>query len=416
VIGGCSAHNACIVVRGTPADYDEWAHAGWSFARVEPFLRRAEAAIGTRRFSDEELSAWHRAVLAAGPAIGLPRVDDLNDLREPEGVGTFPLNAAGTVRMNAAFAYLDPARGRPNLTVVADTLVDRVRLRGGRAVSLLARRGSEALEIEADLIVLAAGAYSSPAILLRSGVGPAADLDRLAVDVALDVPAVGANLIDHVGVGLGWEPRPALLAELIAELGDDLPFEAQTFVKARSSACVADAWDLHVVPWLSAARDERGVGTGSYEITAAIFALKPESRGRVSLRSTDPARGPAIEHGFLSDPGAVDRRALVDGIELTRRLAAADPLAGLVGDETRPGKDADLDDYLRSNVRGYFHPVGTCAMGPAGDRDAVVDGSGRVHGLDGLHVCDASIMPTIPRANTHLSVLALAEGIADELR
>jgi choline dehydrogenase len=412
VLGGCSASNACMVVRGSDDDYDEWRAGGWSSGRLDPYLRRAKAAIRTRRFADEELSVWHRAVLAAGPAAGFPLLDDPDARESVVGVGTFPCNVAGTVRWNAGFAYLDPARGRPGLTILGDTLVDRVRLRGRRAVSVVAQRAGKPLEVEAETIVLAAGAYSSPLILQRSGIGPAEVLESTGVEVASDLPGVGANLVDQPGAGLEWTPSRELVSQAGREDALRGLFEAQTVVKARSSGCAEGTWDLHVLPWISPSLDERSGQTTGYRTSAAAFALKPRSRGSVRLRSTDPEASPAIDHGFLSDPTGADLLAVVDAIEVARRLVAEEPLASFVVEEVRPGRDADLATYVQTEVRGYFHPVGTCALGPAEDPLAVVDGSGRVHGIDNLYVCDASIMPTIPRANTHLTVLALAEAVA----
>jgi choline dehydrogenase len=386
IMGGCSAHNACAVVWGSRADYDEWG-PGWSFAELEPYLERAQEMLRARRDRAGDLSPWHAALLDAAERIGLPRLTDLNDLDATAGAAPFPANAVDAVRWNTAFAYLDPARARPNLAVLADTLVERLLFsRNGRVVGAETDRGL----LQADLVVLTAGAYGSPSILLRSGIGPAEELARIGIEPAVDLP-VGLGLCDHPGVGLEWAPSDDLVPTR------EPAYEASVLIRACSAACPPDTWDLHLLPWLSRAQ-------GAWQLTMVVYALKPRSRGRVQLHSPDPHAPPVIDHGFLSDPADAD--VLVDGIALARRLtqAAGAPL------ELRPGSAADPPGYVRANVRGIFHPVATCALG------TVVDRHGRVLGVDGLVVADASIIPTIPRANTNLSVVAVAERLAESLR
>ena len=404
IIGGCSAHNACLVIWGSQEDYDEWGEVapGWSFAELEPCLRRAEAQLGTRWLRDEELAPWHRAVLGAAQEQGIPLVDDPNDTSAVACAAKCPVNARDSVRWNASFAYLDPARGRPNLTILPEAIVDRVVLDGDRARGAAVVRDGRELEVEADTVVVTASSYGSPAILLRSGIGPEDALRRLGIPLAAALPGVGANLVDQPGVGVAWEPTERLHDETARHDGSF--FEAATIVKARSGACEPGTWDLHVLPWTNFERDELGETTGRYEISAAVFAVKPLSEGRLQLRSTDPSDPPSIDHGFLSDPR--DLGVLLDGVELVRRLGAAGVIRKLAGAETRPGPTADVEAFVRDEVRGYFHPVGTCALG------SVVDSRGRVLGFENLFVADASVMPTIPRANTHLTTLAVAERIA----
>jgi choline dehydrogenase len=394
VIGGCSAHNACAVVWGSEADCDEW--SPWSFADLEPHLRQAEDMLRVRRFVQSELTPWHAAVLEAAVGAGIPRLDDLNDLTATAGVAPFPLNAPGHVRWNTAFAYLDAARARPNLTVVADATCDRVLLDGTRAAGAIV----DGEELRAARTILTAGAYATPAILLRSGIGPADELREHAIDLVAELP-VGEGLVDHPGAGVGWEPTGRLDA-LMGDHAADGFFQAQLLVRGCSRACADGTWDIHLLPWIS--RSE--TSPGGFEATCVAYALKPRSRGRVGLRSRDPHAGPAIDHGFLRNPA--DEDVIVDGIELMRRIAAASPVSELVGPEIRPG-DRDVREHVRDEVRGIFHPVGTCAVG------AVVDGDGAVLGIDRLHVADASVIPTIPRANTNLSVIAVAELLSRRL-
>jgi choline dehydrogenase len=413
VLGGCAAHNACVALAGAPEDYDEWRAAGWSFERLQPYLRRAAATLGVRHFDDEELAPWHRAVLAAGAEAGFPVLATADHPEAPIGVAAFPVNARGWVRWSTAFAYVDPARDRPNLAILGDALVDRVEMQGDRVAAAVVRHAGEERRLQAGMVVLCAGAYGSPAILLRSGIGPAADLAALGIPVGLDLPGVGANLADHAGTGLEWTPSERLEEETAAFEERQGLFEAQTVVKTASSACAPGTWDLHLLPWVNPRRDDAGRRTGGYQVTMAVFAMKPGSRGSVRLHSADPSASPRIDHGFLSD--AADGDVVVEGIAVARRLAATGALAAYAGGEIRPGPNADIRRYGAETVRGYFHPVGTCRMGPAGDPTAVVDGAGRVHGLANLAVVDASVMPTIPRTNTNLTVLALAEGLAEGL-
>ena len=355
VVGGCSAHNACVVIAGAPADYDEWG-PGWMHAELEPYLERARLALDTRVFALEELSPWHRAF---ADAVDDPIVHEVN--------------AKGTVRWHAGFAYLDPARGRDNLTVVADTLVDRVLLDGSRAVGIATLNG----EIRGATVVLACGAYGSPGVLLRSGVGPASGLP------------VGEGLLDHVGVGVGFEGTD-LFAEEMRRFADERPlFMGQVTLPLRSRDCPEGLWDLFAFP-----AGEEGAD-GRFEASSAVFAMKPVSRGRVSLTSDDPRAPLAIEHGFIADER--DAIVLADGLEQLRGLAAREPVARYAARETRPGADVPALEHVRATARGFFHPTGTCAIGSVVDRD------GRVLGHEGLAVADASIMPTIPRANTNLT-------------
>ena len=368
IMGGCSAHNACVVLAGAPADYDEWGE-GWSHATIAPYLERAERDLRVRRFADEELSPWHRAFAQAAGADAI----------------VHPVNDVGSVRWNAAFAYLDPVRGREQLTIRPDTLVDRVLFSGDRATGVATSAG----DLHADHVVLTAGAYGSPAILLRSGVGPARGLP------------VGEGLIDHVGVGFGFEATDRLQREAAAFERERPLYMAQVTIEARSSACAAGVCDLFFFPAIDPP------GEQGYEVSAAVFAMKPDSRGTVRLSSPDPRAPLAIDHGFLSDER--DVAVLVEGVAALRRLAGSEEIRAYALREARPGPDVEAERHVRETARGFFHPVGTCAIG------AVVDGDGRVYGCDGLSVADASIMPSIPRANTNLSTIALAERLAERM-
>jgi choline dehydrogenase len=362
IVGGCSTHNACVVLRGADADYDEWG-PGWTATELAPYLDRGEQELRTRVFGENELSPWHRAFLETGDEAIVHSV-----------------NAVGTVRWNTAFAFLDPARDRRNLTIRADTLVDRIDAETGTVTT---DRG----ELGAELIVLAAGAYGSPAILLRSGIGPGLEHDL----------PVGEGLTDHVGVGFGWEPTEALQRETDAFAERAPVYMAQVTARAKTANCPADISDLFFFP---------GLDPG-WEISAAVFVMKPFSRGRVSLLSPDPAAPLAIDHGLLSDKR--DAVALEEGVEQLRAVALSEPVRGYAAREVRPGPEVSAAVHIRENVRGFFHPTGTCALG------RVVDAKARLFGTPNVVVADASIMPTIPTANTNLSTIAIAQRIAERL-
>jgi choline dehydrogenase len=398
VIGGSSAHNACIVLSGTPGDYDEWG-PGWSHADLAPCLARARTALRTATANTEHPAPLHIAFLEAAQAAGFPLLDDPDDPTQPVGVCPAPVNVVDGVRWNAAFAFLDPARPRPNLTVVGDAPVDRVLLSDSRATGVVLAGGGR---IRADVVVLAAGAYFTPAILLRSGIGPEAELGRHGIRVALELP-VGERLLDHCGTGIAWEPTEELHRLTAAHLREHgTLFEPHAVLKAASSSCAAGSFDIHLVPWTNpAARlDDR------FEISCGCFHMKPLSAGRVRLRSADPIELPEVQRGFLSREE--DAAVVVEALELARAIAAAEPLRRLIAGERQPA-GRDLKEYVAATIRNYFHPAGTCAIGEVTDR------RGRVLGIDGLVVGDASLMPTIPRANTNLPTLAVADRIAATL-
>ena len=385
VLGGCSAHNACFLVWAPAADYDAWGD-GWTAADLAPFIRRAQETMAPQPvfYSRDDFSPWFGATVDAADELGLPFLGDVNEPASGVGVGTGPFNIAEGVRWNAAFAYLDPARRRANLTIMGDALADRVVLDGDRAVAVATNDGI----VEGERIVLAGGAIGSPCVLMRSGIGPERELRALGIDMASPMDEVGANMSDH---GTAWlefdatdelRERTAAVAPVAFSHG---------LIKARTEHCADDAFDVHILPVTSRVGD-------SAHLTVAV--MQPASRGRVRLRSTDPSAAPDIDHRLLSDPEGLDRKTLAAGFAVARELAERRPLARL--GRARDGEEEKLGIY--------FHPVGTCALGSVVERDA------RVRGVENLYVADASIMPTVPRANTHLTVLGIAEKIAEQLR
>lgn len=394
ILGGSSAVNACMVLAGDPADYDEWGE-GWTHRELAPYLDRAYSALGTAASNTGRPAAFQAAFVDAARAAGFALLDDPNDPRAPVGVAPFTANVVDGRRWNAALAYLEEARGRPNLTIEAETVVDRVALAGPRAAGVVCADGRR---FDADRVILAAGAYFTPAVLLRSGIGPEPELRRHGIEVARPLP-VGERLLDHCGTDVAWRLAPELGAETAAEARAGSLFEAHAVVKAASVACPSGSWDLHLLPWVYPVGDG-----GEFQASVIVFNMKPLSAGRVRLRSADPAAAPIVERGFLTR--AEDVAPLIDGIGMARALAAAEPLRSAVGAELLPGA-TDPEPYVRETIRNYFHPAGTCPLGPVVARD------GQVLGVDGLFVADASIMPTIPRANTNLTTAAIAERIAE---
>lgn len=419
VMGGCSSTNATLALRGAPAGYDRWAtlgNPGWSFVDVLPFFKKlerdldmsnewhgADGPVPVRRYRRDELAPPNLALLDALLASGHPWVEDAN---RPGGAGvsTGPVNAPDGVRMSASLTYLSAARRRRNLTVRPDTLVDRLAIDRGRVIGVRVAGVGE--PVLADLVVLAAGAFGSPAILLRSGIGPAAALGALGIPLATNLPGVGKNLHDHPGAACAVpiEPARGPHHQLVA-----------TWRSSRAPA--AWPYDMHFVPGFG----DEGEGKGPTRTTASIFVsvMKPKSRGRLTLRSADPADLPRIEAGYLGHPD--DLAAMVEGLRAARQVLREQPAVALAsGPELLPGPDVSDDDhalaaYARARVGTYHHWVGSCSMGPDPADDAVVDARGRVHGVDGLVVGDASIMPEVPAANTNLPTIMVAERIASLL-
>lgn len=416
VIGGCSAHNGCVALLGHRVDYDSWYAAGnegWAWADVAPAFERAKRALRVRIPEERELTSFQAGFVSGAVAAGVPRVDDLNDPDAVAGVAPSPANIYDGTRWNTALAYLDPMRERANLTIVGDALVDKVMLEGGRAIAVEALIGAERVTIQAVRIVLSAGAYGSPAILLRSGIGDADDLRLLGAAVLHELPGVGHGLTDHpiACMQLRGSER---LSKLMEEFGaNNWAPEEQTLLKARSRHC-RDAFDLHLY-----AVSFHDPATGDWEYDVEVSNVAPLGAGRLSLSSLDPEAQPVIDHGFLSDVEGTDREVLLDGVTLGREIVADMARRRLVDAELAPGPErqtrADIARWVEDTLRIYYHPACSCRVGPASDGMAVVDARGKLHGLDGLYICDASIFPTIMRANTNLPAVMLAEHMAGRL-
>ncbi|MEV0908010.1 GMC family oxidoreductase [Streptomyces hokutonensis] len=413
-VGGSSAINAMLHLRGHRSGYDAWAAAGakgWGFDELLPYFRRTESAP----HRDAELrgtsglltvspalspSPLAVSVLEAAQQAGYARADDVSGGLE-EGFGFPDLAIVNGQRLSAADAYLTPARQRPNLRVVTGALVHRVLVRGGRCVGVEYSVDSEFVTVACEReVVLCAGAVGTPQVLLRSGIGPAPHLSGLGIEVAADLPGVGENLHDHATAGVTYstaEPVPDSInhSELVG------------LVRSHPEVAVPDLQIFLISVPMNAVGlplPERGFSLGAGLMT-------PYSRGALRLRSADPSSAPLIDPGYLRDPR--DRDALEEGLRIARSIGRSPAMAGWQGEEVLPGPgipDTSLAEHLRVGVATYFHYVGTCRMGT--DELAVVDPELRVHGITGLRAADASVMPAVPTANTQATVLAIAERAA----
>ena len=421
LLGGGSAINAAIALRPVAADFERWAGvcgSAWSWQEVLPHLRSLEddrdvagplhgggGPVPVRR--PRALSAWQGSFKAACRAQGLPWLDDLNDGSGAEGIGALPSNSHEGVRVSTALAYLMPVRQRPNLVVRGDCTVQRVLFQGRRAIGVEALQAGVAESFHADRVVLCAGAINTPALLLRSGVGPGDACRAAAGACVAELPGVGQGLADHVAVTL-WL-RPA---------GPSLPVDrahAQHQVMARL-AHGGEAAALSILPVTSVDLAQHpalaGLVGGTHAHALAVVLARPRGRGAVSLGPGGEVR---IALNLAGDPRDVE--ALAHGVQRAWALAHAAPLAGMatVLPPWTPAlleHPARLADAVRRWATGTWHPTGTARMGAAGDPAAVTDGQGRVFQLSGLWVADASVIPVLPSTPTNLCCVMLAERIA----
>ena len=431
VIGGSSAVNATIALRGVPADYDEWARLGndgWGWADVLPYFRRLEddaqgpdelhgrdGPITIQRWRPDELVPTQRAFLEVCLRLGFSEVADHNH-PEASGVGSFPQSRRGRLRVSTAIAYLLPARQRLNLTIRPRCLVDRVLLADGRAIGVQIESGGGREGVRGRRVTLAAGAVGSPAILMRSGIGPRAALLEAGVEPVLDLPGVGASLADHPVTRLLLVPRAGSC---------DLQTPLAQMV-LRYTAPGSDQFnDMQQVIFSHV--DVAGIG-GRQAVAAVGAALaiglpvaleRPRARGRLSLTSRDARVQPVIELNFAADPE--DLRRLTEGVRLAWQIAHQPEIARHVDHvalltERTMSSDEALAAYIRATVSTQFHPCGTARMGPPTDAMAVIDQHCRLRGVEGLRVVDASVMPTIPRANINLTCSMIAEHVSDWMR
>ncbi|HVB47395.1 MAG TPA: GMC family oxidoreductase N-terminal domain-containing protein [Burkholderiales bacterium] len=448
VLGGCSSINAMIYMRGQSRDYDEWARlsgdSGWAWNSVLPVFRRSEdhwrggdelhGAGGEWRVERQRLG-WEilDAFQAAAEEIGIARSEDFNR-GDNEGSGKFEVNQKRGVRWNASKAFLRPAMTRPNLTVITEALVRRLRLEGRRVAGIeLTRAGEEQFAAARIETILAAGAIGSPQILQLSGIGSAPLLAEHGIAVAHELPGVGENLQDHLQLRMAFRVKNVTtlnqlanswlgkakmgLEYLLSRSGPLTMAPSQLGIFTRSSPeHPSPNLEYHVQPL---SLDKFGDPLHRFPaFTASVCNLRPTSRGFVRIVSPDPGAAPAIQPNYLATPE--DHRVAADSLRLTRRIARAGALGRYQPEEFLPGpqvqSDAELLKAAGDLGTTIFHPVGTCRMGRGDDPAAVVDPRLRVRGLDGLRVVDASIMPTITSGNTNSPTLMIAERGADMLR
>ncbi len=445
VLGGSSSINGLVYIRGQAEDFDHWrqlGNTGWSFDDVLPYFRRAEDQIrgaselhgagGPLAVSDvHDYDPISKAFIKSALDLGFPRNDDFNGPVQ-EGAGYYQLTTRNGRRCSTAVGYLRPARRRPNLRVETNALAEQVLFEGSRATGVRFRQGGAVRMVRARReVVLCGGAINSPQLLLLSGVGPAQHLTDMGIAVHHDLPGVGQNMQDHYQTRIvekcrfpitvndimlsRWKMLKTGLEYFLARKGPLTIAAAQAglFARTRPGLATPDVQFATVI--FSADRPAEGLHKFS-GFSVVVYQLRPESRGELKLKSPDPAAPPAMHPNYLSTE--TDRRTIVDGLKLARRLMATPDMQHFIASEYIPGPQVQTDDELLAYVRQYgstvFHPTSTCKMGS--DRMAVVDASLQVRGLDALRVVDASIMPAVVSGNTNAAAIMIAEKAADMVR
>jgi choline dehydrogenase len=413
VLGGCSAHNATVAMRARPSDIRDWQRHGlddWTIEDVYDTYREMENTpdgddahrgrtgpfpIRTRTY--DELTSSLRGFIDAAVAEGFSRVDDFNG-PNPSGVGGYPVNVVDGVRQSTGLVYLtESVRNRPNLKISGDVIVDRVLFDRQRAIGVVTASGAE---IPAGEVILCGGSYGSPAILLRSGVGPAADLAELGIAVVADLP-VGQRLQDQPFYYNAYALKPDAL---------DMRPAVGAFLWRQSSEGRGDELDMHIAVTHLMPPEYSPTG-GAIALSVAV--VKPDSRGTLRLRSRDPREQPEIDCNFLAEDR--DARRMVEGVTLARKIGRNPALAQFLELEILPGAaigDDQLAAAIASNLASYGHPAATVPMGGPQDPWAVVDSHGAVNGIDRLRVVDASIMPVVPSVALNPTTIMIAERIA----
>ena len=430
-LGGSSSINAMVYIRGNRVDYDGWGR-GWTYDEVLPYFKKSEdnergeneyhgvsgpLTVSESRSNNPMADAWVEAAVEAGFELN----DDFNGAAQ-DGVGRYQVTQRNGMRCSTAVAFLHPAAERPNLTIETRMHVHRVLLDGTRAVGVVAEHGGEIVELRAEReVVLCAGAYNSPQLLLLSGIGPAEELEAREIEPVLDLPGVGRNLQDHVQIGGIWTTEEPVSLILGAEPEYQEAFEARGegpltsnvaesggFWRSRSDL---DAPDLqfHCAPVMFV---DEGLGDPvAHGMSFGVCLLTPESAGSVTLRSNDPTAKPAIRHNFYGEAPDVERVlvGLRKVYEIARQPALAPYCRELwLGAES--DSDADLRVHMGRSSQVLYHPAGTCAMG------TVVDHELRVNGTEGLRVVDCSVMPQVVRGNTNAPTIMIGERAAALIR
>lgn len=448
VLGGCSSINGMVYIRGQREDYDHWhslGNTGWSYDEVLPYFKRSEhRAEGANNYHGYGGPLWVQEVanedkmemadlfVEACVQTGLPFNEDFNG-DDQEGAGYYQLNIKRGLRQSAARTFLKQCEHRPNLTLEIGALTERILLEDGRAVGVeySKTKGGKTTKETAYTrgeVILCGGVINSPQLLELSGIGASDRLSKLGIPVAKDLPGVGENLQDHLTInviqGLQGtntfyeESRPLALLKNIAKfftqrrgLLTHPASQVGVFFRTNDKDTLPDA-QVHFAP-AAGEYDKRGNLKTVAGTTATVCHLKPESRGSVHIKSANPADAPAIQANYLNTDS--DRAAMIAAVRKVRDMFAAPALDRYRKDELQPGSTAQSDEeilsFIRANGESVYHPVGTCKMG--NDELAVVDDRLRVHGIEGLRVADASIMPRVPAGNTHAPTVMIAEKCAD---
>ncbi len=443
VLGGSSSINAMCYVRGHRKDYDLWAqlgNPGWGYADLLPYFRRAEgfethpddqyhSSQGPLSVSDLRYrNPLTDVFIEATAQCGFDQTDDFNDAHQ-RGFGYYQATIRDGRRCSTAVAYLRPVQDRPNLTVKTKALASRVMFEHGRAVGVeyLDHRKQRVVERADAEVILSGGAINSPQLLMLSGVGPAEHLQQTGVGVVHDSPGVGQNLQDHLDSCTLYRCTERITYDRISELVSGLRYLFTRNGPAASNVAEAGGFfvsqfapddrpdlQMHFVP---AMLDDHGRnrldGDG---FTLHCCPLRPESRGRIELASTDPSKHPLIYANYLATE--YDLKMMLEGVKISRQIFSAEAFDPYRGDEIFPGaakqSDADIIEFIRAKAETIYHPVGTCKMGD--DPMAVVDQDLKVRGVDGLRVIDASVMPTLVSGNTNAPTIAIAERASDLIR
>lgn len=448
--GGSSSINAMVYIRGNAYDYDHWSqlgNQGWSYESVLPYFKRAEDFSGegdddyhgtggplcvqkSNRENDELLDVF----VEAGQQAGIPFTKDFNGKRQ-EGVSRYEHTMRGSKRCSAARGYLHPALGRKNLHTETDVTVDRVEFDGKKAVGVTFIKGDKSVTVRANKeVILSAGAINSPQILLRSGVGPADEIKPHGLEMVHELAGVGQNLQDHLGVvsqfecvqpvtlhrsAVWWRTQLAGIQYLLFGKGDASfpPTAAGAFFKSSAEKAVCDMQIHYVSVAVPDVHGRADIPT-SHGFSSIVYGCRPESRGHLTLKTANPDDAPAIYPNYLSaEQDIIDIR---NGYRITRDIFLQKAFDPYRGDQMKPSadvnvdNDAELDGWIRATGETLYHPVGTCKMGS--DPMAVTNEHGLVHGVEGLRVVDASLMPTLISGNTNAPTIMMAEKISDHIR
>jgi len=448
VLGGSSSINGMAFVRGHPLDIDQWeaeGAQGWNYANCLPYYKKLESwMLGASDYrggtgpvhvnagNDMALNPLYQAFIDAGVEAGYPFTADYNGYQQ-EGFGQKHMNVAAGVRQSTAYVYLKPARHRPNLTIIPHTLVDKVLFQGEKATGVRYRSAGIELEAHANAeVILAAGSIGSPAILQRSGIGPADVLQAAGVEVRHDSPGVGANLQDHLEVyfqyectqnvslnrQLSWWAKGLIGARWLLRrdgLGATNHFESCGFIRSRAGLKSPNI-QYHFLPGAMRYDGRAAFPGDGYQVH--VGPNKPHSRGQVSIRSAEARQAPSIVFNYLQHEQ--DRQDWRDTIRLTREVLQQDALAPYRGDEIQPGMHIDSDEaidaWVRENVESAYHPSCSVKMGADSDPSAVLNSDCQVRGVECLRVVDSSIFPTITNGNLNAPTMMVAERAADLIR